>query len=188
MKKSQFKMDIHQIFLLTKRNFSDWGKNPRIWMTFALGFVLCLMLTNQILEQAQTFQTPVQMFEPLIWTFGDAQSVMLSSLLLLLLFADMPFVNQMTPYWLIRTKRSVWMASQILYVILAAGVMIFAGGVPGVSAVLTAGGVFLYYARMTRRIFGGMTGDLAGYFLQLCEIWMAAAAVIADILWKGAGW
>ena len=41
---------------------------------------------------------------------------------------------------------------------------------------------------MTRRIFGGMTGDLAGYFLQLCEIWMAAAAVIADILWKGAGW
>ena len=77
------------------------------------------MLTNQILEQAQTFQTPVQMFEPLIWTFGDAQSVMLSSLLLLLLFADMPFVNQMTPYWLIRTKRSVWMASQILYVILA---------------------------------------------------------------------
>ena len=76
----------------------------------------------------------------------------------------------------------------LLYVILAAGVMIFAGGVPGVSAVLTAGGVFLYYARMTRRIFGGMTGDLAGYFLQLCEIWMAAAAVIADILWKGAGW
>ncbi len=48
MKKSQFKTDIHQIFLLTKRNFSDWGKNPRIWMTFALGFVLCLMLTNQI--------------------------------------------------------------------------------------------------------------------------------------------
>ena len=76
----------------------------------------------------------------------------------------------------------------ILYVILAAGVMIFAGGVPGVAAVLAAGGVFLYYARMTRRIFGGMTGDLAGYFLQLCEIWMAAAAVIADILWKGAGW
>ena len=76
----------------------------------------------------------------------------------------------------------------ILYVILAAGVMIFAGGVPGVSAVLAAGGVFLYYAQMTRRIFGGMTGDLAGYFLQLCEIWMAAAAVIADILWKGAGW
>ena len=55
MKKSQFKTDIHQIFLLTKRNFSDWGKSPRIWMTFALGFVLCLMLTNQILEQAQTF-------------------------------------------------------------------------------------------------------------------------------------
>ncbi len=32
MKKTQFKTDIHQIFLLTKRNFSDWGKNPRIWI------------------------------------------------------------------------------------------------------------------------------------------------------------
>ena len=73
-------------------------------------------------------------------------------------------------------------------VIVAGGVMSFAGGVPGVAGVVAAGGVFLYYARMTRRIFGGMTGDLAGYFLQLCEIWMAAAAVIADILWKGAGW
>ena len=119
MKKSQWKKDIQEIFLLTGKNFSDWLKNPRIWMTFALGLVLCLMLTDQILTQAQKFQTPVQMFEPLIWTFGDAQSVMLSSLLLLLLFADMPFVNQMTPYWLIRTKRNVWLAGQVLYVVTA---------------------------------------------------------------------
>lgn len=119
MKKSQWKKEIHQIFLLTGKNFSDWTKSPRIWMTFALGLVLCLMLTNQILIQAQKYQTSVQMFEPLIWTFGDAQSVMISSLLLLLLFADMPFVNQMTPYWLLRTKRNVWLAGQVLYVVTA---------------------------------------------------------------------
>ena len=33
--------------------------------------------------------------------------------------------------------------------------------------------------------FGGVTGDLAGYFLQLCEISMAAAAVITDVVLKG---
>lgn len=37
-KKTQFKTDIHQIFLLTKRNFSDWGKNPRILVD------ICIML------------------------------------------------------------------------------------------------------------------------------------------------
>ncbi len=30
--------------------------------------------------------------------------------------------------------------------------------------------VFLYYFVMSKREFGGITGDLAGYFLQICEI------------------
>lgn len=74
------------------------------------------------------------------------------------------------------------------YVILSMAVMVLAGGVPGIAAGAAAIGVLIYYRWMTERIFGGMTGDLAGYFLQLCEIWMAAAAVITDLLWKGAGW
>ncbi len=32
--------------------------------------------------------------------------------------------------------------------------------------------VFLYYYGMSMRQFGGITGDLAGYFLQLCEIFL----------------
>ena len=76
----------------------------------------------------------------------------------------------------------------VIYVILSMGVMVFLGGVPGIAAAVSAAGVFVYYRWMTNRIFGGMTGDLAGYFLQLCEIWIAAAAVITDLLGKGAGW
>ena len=91
-------------------------------MTFILAFVLCLMLSNQVTAHAQRYDTIMQMLEPFIWTFGDADSILLSSLLLILLFADMPFVNQMTPYWLIRTKRSVWLFGQILYVVLATAV------------------------------------------------------------------
>src|SRR5699024_4666288 len=85
---------IRKIFLIAGENFSGWHRNVRIWLTFALGLVLCLMLSEQMLSRAQTYESPVQMFEPFIWTFGNGQSVLLSTLLLLILFADMPFFDQ----------------------------------------------------------------------------------------------
>ena len=111
--------DIRQIFQLAGQNFSGWKRNPRIAMTFLLAFVLCLLLSDEVLTYSRRYETSLQILEPFIWTYGDAASVMLSSLLLVLLFADMPFVNQETPYRLIRTKRSVWLAGQLLYVIAA---------------------------------------------------------------------
>lgn len=111
--------DIKQAFRIAGQNFSGWKKNPRIWMTFILAAVLCLMLSDQIISQAIKYETILQVFEPFIWTYGDAPSVMLSSLLLILLFADMPFISQATPYWLVRTKRNVWLVGQIVYVVLA---------------------------------------------------------------------
>ena len=41
---------------------------------------------------------------------------MLSSLLLLFFFGDMPFVNQATPYYLIRMNRREWISAQMIYV------------------------------------------------------------------------
>ena len=109
--------NIKQAFQIAKQNFCGWRKNPRIYMTFILAAILCIMLSNQIISHAVKYETILQIFEPFIWTYGDATHVMLSSLLLMLLFADMPFINQSTPYWLIRTKRSVWLAGQIIYVV-----------------------------------------------------------------------
>ena len=39
--------------------------------------------------------------------------------------------------------------------------------------------VFFHYERMSRKQFGGTTGDLAGYFLQICELAMLAGAVLS---------
>lgn len=111
--------DIRQAFQIVGQNFSGWKRSPRIWMTFLLALVLCLMLSNQVISHAVQYESVLQILEPFIWTYGDATSVMLSSLLLVLLFADMPFVSQVTPYWLVRTKRSVWLAGQVIYVVLA---------------------------------------------------------------------
>jgi len=51
----------------------------------------------------------------------------------------------------------------------AAGIM-QAGAISGIICIVTAVMVFCYYYRMTVKEFGGMTGDLAGYFLQIFEL------------------
>lgn len=68
------------------------------------------------------------------------------------------------------------------YLIVLCGVLIITSKGVGIAAAAAAGAVFFYYYRMSLKDFGGITGDLAGYFLQMCEIWVAAAAVGADIL------
>ena len=76
---------IRKICLIAGQNFSGWHRNARIWLTFTLGLVLCLMLSDQMLTRAQTYDAAIQIFEPFIWTFGDTESVLLSTLLLLML-------------------------------------------------------------------------------------------------------
>lgn len=52
------------------------------------------------------------------------------------------------------------------------------GGMCIVAALL----VFLYYYFMSMRVFGGITGDVAGYFLQLCELAVLTVTVLYKIV------
>ena len=45
---------------------------------------------------------------------------------------------------------------------------------------LTALAVFRYYGRMAERSFGGVSGDLAGWFLQTAELGMLAALCLGQ--------
>ena len=45
---------------------------------------------------------------------------------------------------------------------------------------IIAGVVFGYYYRMSRKLFGGVTGDLAGYFLQICELALLVGGLIVQ--------
>ena len=54
--------------------------------------------------------------------------------------------------------------------------------VPVVGMLGAAGAVLVYYITMSRRKFGGVTGDLAGFFLQLCELGMLAGLVCAQLM------
>jgi hypothetical protein len=110
---------LRQIWAVSARNFRAWRGNPRIFVTFALGFVLCFMLGRRVGVFSGQFKTTVQLAESFDWIFADGTSVLLSSMLLILLFGDMPFLGPASPYWLVRMRRSTWLLGQALYVALA---------------------------------------------------------------------
>ena len=110
--------NIRLVLSITKLNFLGWKKNPKIYMAFGLAFTLCVMLSGKAIMFAKNYDTVMQIFEPFVWTFGDGKSLLLVSLLLVIFFVDMPFVNQSTPYYLIRVNRRIWVAGQLLYVII----------------------------------------------------------------------
>ena len=52
----------------------------------------------------------------------------------------------------------------------------------GSIVVAAASCVLVYYYFRCNKEFGGITGDTAGYFLIICEGWMAVAAAILNLL------
>ena len=108
-----------QVCSVAAYNFRLWRRNPRIFITFALAFILCFLLSDKAVRFAHEYKTTMQIVEAFIWTFGDSNSILLSSLLLLLLFADMPFLSPGTPFYLVRIDRKTWILGQALYVLSA---------------------------------------------------------------------
>ncbi len=110
---------LSQVGAVVRYNFRMWRRNVRIYLTFALAFILCFLLSDKAASFAYEMNTAMQAFEPFVWTFGDANSVLLISLLLVLLFADIPFLGAGVPYYLVRMKRSTWAWGQLVYLVLA---------------------------------------------------------------------
>ena len=115
---------IKQVAAVTAYNFRFWRRNPRIIITFGLAFVLSFLLSDKAVQFAVENHTSMQMGEAFIWTFGDSGSILLISLLLILLFADMPFISPGTPFFLIRIGRKKWITGQLIYTVMATMIFI----------------------------------------------------------------
>lgn len=78
-------------------------------------------------------------------------------------------------------KRTVtlWLS---LFALIAAGFMIGLNVGGGIVMVAAAMIVFYHYYRMSVNKFGGVTGDLSGWFLQKCEWWMLAGLVAYQLI------
>ena len=68
------------------------------------------------------------------------------------------------------------------YLLLAGGGMVLLSPAAGGAAAGAGLLEFLYYRYKSYKEFGGITGDLAGCFLQLCELFMGLAAALAGCL------
>ncbi len=108
-----------QIFSVIRFNFMGFWKSPRVILTFLLGIVLSFLLSSRVMVVIEAYGTPVQAAEPFLWTFGDAAAVLLSSLLLLLLFSDLPKLSAASPFYLVRMTKKKWLLGQFCYVVLA---------------------------------------------------------------------
>ncbi len=60
------------------------------------------------------------------------------------------------------------------------GAMLLTNPLTGGIVLLGAGGSLLYYRIYAYKNFGGITGDLAGWFLQICEMGILILAVIGE--------
>lgn len=111
-----------QILQVVRFNFEGFIKNPRIIITFLFAFILCFFLSDRAIMIADYFDTPMQAAEPFIWTFGDSTSILLCSLLLILMFMNLPNLSPVTPYLLVRIKKTQWLAGQFVYIIAVTGI------------------------------------------------------------------
>lgn len=74
-------------------------------------------------------------------------------------------------------KKTVAVCMLVIFFLTAFLELLF-GGICGGIVVITTVLIFLWYRHMAVQEFGGVTGDLAGFFLQICELGILLAAVI----------
>lgn len=78
--------------------------------------------------------------------------------------------------------KNITIAVEIVFLLISSAAMLFTSVISGACAVLCGAMIFLYYRLYSYKKFGGITGDLAGWFLQLCELFIIAGAVLSDVI------
>lgn len=76
-------------------------------------------------------------------------------------------------------KTAVAAVMAVCAVAAIAWICLSAGFIAGSGCAGAALLVYGYYYRMSNKEFGGITGDLAGYFLQICELVLLAVLAVA---------
>lgn len=78
--------------------------------------------------------------------------------------------------------KKVTVAVLLVFTAVSAATMLRADLISGGLALIGAAGTFIYYRISAYKNFGGITGDLAGWFLQICEMAVMIAAVMGEKL------
>ena len=79
-----------------------------------------------------------------------------------------------------QAQKKVTGCTLIIYLAVLLVVMCVLNPVLGITCFGAGLAVFFYYRWKSYNFFGGITGDLAGYFLTLCELWMLILMVLTQ--------
>lgn len=78
------------------------------------------------------------------------------------------------------SHKKITIAMQLFFIILSSSAMAILLPVQGGAALLAALLTLAFHRYTAYRDFGGVTGDLCGWFLQMCEIMMLAAIIFSE--------
>lgn len=109
--------NIKQIFLICRNNIQRSFINPRTYISFLLVLVLMQQLTQTLRKFSSAMGVKTA---PWIYPYL-AQKYYIQMILILgivFLFCDAPFMNESTPFLLIRSGRRNWILGQITYIII----------------------------------------------------------------------
>lgn len=79
--------------------------------------------------------------------------------------------------------RNIEIGIMVIYILVCAVFMIYLNKKVGLVALLGAGFSYIVSAYIAKKSFGGITEDTAGFFVQICEVFMPMAALIAYKQW-----
>ena len=79
-----------------------------------MGFLVSWLLTDKTMAISRTYLTNVQIFEPFVWCYADADSILYASLVMMFLFAAFPRMDTPASYLIFRAHRSAWLVGQII--------------------------------------------------------------------------
>ena len=150
-------------------------KDPHIGAFAAIGLVCYLLLSFAL---CSSFQPDGKSLGAL--TFGFVLSRCLSGLAI----ASFPLAKDTGlahTFAQASDQKTVRLVLSLFAIVLAAGA-IFSCGAAGIGISAAAAVTFIYYRLRLISKFGGLSGDLAGWFLQICEIIMLAAVVLVQHL------
>lgn len=77
-------------------------------------------------------------------------------------------------------ERNVVIITMIIYLIICFISMGFLNWKSCIVNLVLSIGIFIYYKNMSYKTFGGITGDLAGYFLQICELSLLFGTILTN--------
>lgn len=115
-------------------------RNPRLILSLIMGFLICFFLTEKTISLSLEFLTNIQIFEPFIWCFADSDSILFSSLALILLLTQFPRLDPPAAYLIFRTNRLNWVLGQVLTAIFVS--VAYTAFLLFSSILLTAGNAF----------------------------------------------